>query len=84
MKRRKTLLIITTAMSFFAAGSQLKAQQIELSPLIGYETGAIYHYSGGALRLIGGMNYGGSVDVGMGHGRYVELSYTRMNSQSRQ
>lgn len=57
---------------------QVKAQKIELSPLIGYETGAYIHYSAGQLHIIGGMNYGGSLNVGMGGGRYVELSYTHM------
>jgi hypothetical protein len=79
MKTMKTKLVILTAIILLISASQLKAQRIELSPLIGYETGAYIHYNGGDLHLIGGMNYGGSVDVGMGYGRYVELSYTRMN-----
>lgn len=82
MKTKKPqMLIIMAALILFAAVSQVKAQQIELSPLVGYETGAVINYSGGSLHLIGGMNYGGSVDFGMGRGRYVELSYTRLNSR---
>jgi hypothetical protein len=79
MKTTRTRLLIMAALLLFAAASQVKAQQVELSPLIGYETGAYIHYNGGDLHLIGGMNYGGSMDIGMGGGRYVELSYTRMN-----
>jgi hypothetical protein len=80
MKTKKpVLLMIMAAAMLFAAVSQASAQQLELSPLIGYETGAYIHYNGGDLHIIGGMNYGGSLDVGMGGGRYVELSYTRLN-----
>lgn len=81
MRTMKTRLFILAAIILLASASQINAQQIELSPLIGYETGAYIHYNGGDLHIIGGMNYGGSMDVGMGHGRYVELSYTRMNGR---
>jgi hypothetical protein len=77
--KKQILILIMAAGILFASVSKINAQQIELSPLVGYETGAYIHYSGGDLHIIGGMNYGGSMDVGMGHGRYVELSYTRMN-----
>lgn len=79
MKTRKmrffSILVITLLMASF---TQIKAQHVELAPLIGYETGAYVNYNGGQLHIIGGMDYGGSADVGMGGGRYVELSYTHM------
>jgi hypothetical protein len=79
MKTKRTrLLMILVIIVLMTSFIQVKAQKIELSPLIGYETGAYIHYSAGQLHIIGGMNYGGSLNVGMGGGRYVELSYTHM------
>ncbi len=57
------------------------AQSIELTPFIGYETGArISGYSGGDLVIGDGMNYGGAINVGLGGGRYGEFSYNHMAS----
>ncbi len=81
MKTKRTrLLTISVITLLLAAVVQVKAQKIELSPLIGYETGAYINYNAGRLHIIGGMDFGGSVNVGMGGGRYVELSYTHLAS----
>jgi hypothetical protein len=79
MKTRKARLsAISIVTLLFASFAQINAQKIELSPLIGYETGAYINYNGGRLHIIGAMDYGGSLNVGMGGGRYAELSYTHM------
>jgi hypothetical protein len=62
------------------AGIQLNAQKIELTPFIGYETGAKINTSYGYLHIDDGMDYGGSLNVGLGGGRYAELSYSHMGS----
>lgn len=62
------------------AGIQVNAQKLELTPIIGYETGAKIPTSGGDLRISDGMVYGGALNVGLGGGRYAELSYTHMGS----
>lgn len=63
-------------------GVQVIAQKVELSPFIGYETGANIHaYYGGAngeIHIDDGMDWGGTLDVGVGGGRYGEFSYSHM------
>jgi hypothetical protein len=72
------LLTILALIILLASFTKVKAQKVELSPLVGYETGAYANYNGGRLHIIGGLDYGGSLNVGMGGGRYAELSYTHM------
>ncbi len=62
------------------ADIQVKAQNIELTPFIGYETGAKIHTNLGDLRIADGMNYGGALNVGLGGGRFGEFSYNHMAS----
>ena len=62
------------------AGLQMNAQNIELTPFIGYETGAKINTSSGYLRISDGMDYGGAINVGIGGGRYGEFSYSHMAS----
>jgi hypothetical protein len=79
MKKEKSrLLTISIIALLLVGGIQLKAQKVELSPLVGYETGAYINYNAGRLHIIGGLDYGGSLNVGLGGGRYAELSYTHM------
>jgi hypothetical protein len=81
MITKKRLLFLTFAMAFMlVAVKPVNAQKIELSPFIGYETGAIVHTSLGDLHIGDGMDWGGSINVGMGGGRYVELSYSHLAS----
>ena len=81
MITNKRLLIVTIAMAFMMVTvNRANAQKIELSPFIGYETGAIIHTSLGDLHIGDGMDFGGSINVGMGGGRYVELSYSHLAS----
>jgi hypothetical protein len=79
MATKSRLLFVTIAMAFMLVTvNQVSAQKIELSPFLGYETGAIIHTSLGDLHIGDGMDWGGSINVGMGGGRYVELSYSHL------
>jgi hypothetical protein len=81
MKNKRAIYIIGMVLAvLLVCGTQLKAQTIELSPFIGYETGAQIHSSVGDLHINDGMDWGGSLDVGMGGGRYGEFSYSHMAS----
>ena len=81
MATKSRLLFVTIAMAFMlVAVNKVNAQKIELSPFLGYETGAYIHTSLGDLHIGDGMDWGGSLNVGMGAGRYVELSYSHLQS----
>ncbi len=56
----------------------VQAQQVELSPFIGYETGSTVYTSLGYLYIGDGMNFGGNIDFNIGKNRYVEISYSHM------
>jgi hypothetical protein len=72
-------ILVITFLVFTA--SHVNAQRFELTPFVGYETGAVVHAYEGDLRINDGMDYGGSVDVNLGGGRYVELSYSHLSSK---
>ena len=78
--KRANLLIGIVCSILLVTGTQVRAQKVELSPLIGYETGATIHTSTsyGDIHIDGGMDWGGSIDVGIGGGRYGEFSYTHL------
>jgi hypothetical protein len=79
MKNKKAIYITGMVLAvLLVCGTQLKAQKVELSPFIGYETGAQIHSSLGDLHINDGMDWGGSLDVGIGGGRYGEFSYSHM------
>jgi hypothetical protein len=79
MKNRRTTIIIGFAITILLVSTPLlRAQKVELSPFIGYETGAYIHTTYGDLHIDGGMDWGGSLDVGIGGGRYGEFSYSHM------
>jgi hypothetical protein len=81
MKNRRTALIIGFVFTILFAGvTGVIAQKVELSPFIGYETGANIYSQYGDLHIGDGMDWGGSLDVGMGGGRYGEFSYSHMAS----
>ena len=81
MRTKKTFLLAFLSLTlFFGLVTQIKAQKIEITPLIGYETGAKLHTNLGTLHIGDGMNFGGSLDIGLGRGRFAELSYTHMKS----
>jgi hypothetical protein len=63
-----------------SALTNAEAQKIEISPFLGYETGARLHTSQGFLYIGGGMNYGGVLDYTFSRGTQLELSYSHMKS----
>jgi hypothetical protein len=78
--KRANLLIANFLMILLVCGIQLNAQKIELSPFAGYETGANINYTNGQLHIGDGMDWGGSLDVGMGGGRFGEFSYSHLGT----
>jgi hypothetical protein len=72
-----TILLIS---SLFLLSTRASGQKIEIAPFVGYETGAQISTSLGHLHIGDGMDFGGSLNVGMGGGRYVELSYSHLAS----
>ena len=81
MKKNKVYSRIGLALGLLLmSGIAANAQHIELSPFVGYETGANITTSYGNLHIGDGMDFGGVVDVGMGGGRYGEFSYSHLGS----
>jgi hypothetical protein len=81
MTTKKTFYLTGLIMAFlFTAGITANSQKVELSPFIGYETGAQIYTNLGYLHINDGMDFGGSLNVGMGGGRYAELSYSHLSS----
>jgi len=71
-----TLLIA----SLLILSPKVSGQKLEIAPFVGYETGANVNTSLGQLHIGDGMDFGGSLNVGMGGGRWVELSYSHLAS----
>jgi hypothetical protein len=81
MKNTKVTLRIGVAFAILIiSGMPVNAQHIELSPFVGYETGANISTTYGNLHIGDGMDFGGVLDVGMGGGRYGEFSYSHLGS----
>jgi hypothetical protein len=72
-----TALLLT---GLILISTRVSGQKIEIAPFVGYETGASISTSIGHLHIGDGMDFGGSLNVGMGGGRWVELSYSHMAS----
>jgi hypothetical protein len=80
---KETKLISCRGMAFallMLSGIVVNAQHVELSPFVGYETGANISSSYGNLHIGDGMDFGGILNVGMGGGRYGEFSYSHLSS----
>ncbi len=81
MTQKRKSLIFSLALAFgMITIIQVNAQKVELTPFIGYETGAKIYTGYDYLRIGDGMVYGGSLNVNLGGGRYSELSYSHMAS----
>jgi hypothetical protein len=81
MTLRRTCLSARLALALVMISAiQMNAQKIELTPFIGYETGAKINTNLGDLRIGDGMDFGGSINLGFGGGRYAEFSYSHMGS----
>jgi hypothetical protein len=77
---QKRITKVTAILFFLFIVSMAEAQKIEISPFAGYETGARTYTSEGYLRIGGGLDYGASVDVGLGQGLYGEFSYSHLGT----
>lgn len=62
----------------FAGIADAKAQRVELSPFIGYETGSTVYTSLGYIYIGDGMDFGGNIDWRIGNNRYAEISFSHM------
>jgi hypothetical protein len=79
MTQRKSFSIAILLLILMTASlPEAKAQRIELSPFIGYETGFTVYTSLGYLYVGNGMNWGGVLDYELGKNRYAEISYSHM------
>jgi hypothetical protein len=65
-------------MMFLSVAPELKAQKVELSPFVGYETGSTVYTSLGYLYIGDGMDFGGNLDFKLGGNRFAEISYSHM------
>jgi len=65
---------------FLFSVTQVKAQKVELNPFTGYITGTKLSTNLGYLYLNNGLDLGGTADIGLGGGRYAELSFNHMGS----
>ena len=82
MKNRKIKLLPgAVALLVLLPFSSLSAQRIQLSPFLGYETGAKINTSLGSLHIEDGMDFGAILNVGIGGGRYAELSYSHLGTE---
>jgi hypothetical protein len=77
MQRLISILVITL---LIWSSSEVKAQRFELTPFIGYETGANIWTDLGELHVEDGMNFGGALSANLGAGRYAEFSYNHLES----
>ena len=59
----------------------VKAQYIEITPFVGYETIAKTATSVGYLCIADGVNFGGSISVGVDPESQIEFTYNHMNSE---
>jgi hypothetical protein len=64
-----------------ALNSPLRAQHLEITPFIGYETGGKVHTSLGYLRVADGMNFGGALSFGITEKTQLEFTYNHLNSE---
>jgi hypothetical protein len=60
---------------------KLRAQYIEITPFVGYETIAKVATSYGYLGISDGMNFGGAISFGVDPESQIEFSYNHMNSE---
>jgi len=82
MKKQKIQIIsIFPIVVAFLAPMHLKAQYIEITPFVGYETIAKTATSMGYLCISDGMNFGGAISVGVGPESQFEFSYNHMNGE---
>jgi hypothetical protein len=73
MKNKKAILRKSIGFTILMiSGIVVNAQHVELSPFVGYETGATVHYSGGDIHIGDGMDFGGAEWI---LGEYLMLAW---------
>jgi hypothetical protein len=77
---RKNPLFSVVLTVLLVSGTLVKAQKVELSPFIGYNTGAKAFTNLGSLHFSNGMELGILADIGLGRGHYAEISYNHVGS----
>lgn len=79
MKNHNVSLLVSIIISILLiTGVHAKAQKVEISPVVGYNTGAKIMSDLGHMHISNGVNFGFSADIGVGSGRYAEISYSHM------
>jgi hypothetical protein len=79
MNRGKSFSVTGIIVFLMIAGfTEVKAQRVELSPFIGYETGSTVYTSLGYIYVGDGMDFGGTFDWRVGNNRYAEISFSHM------
>jgi hypothetical protein len=81
MHLKKRIICSGILLLLMPALTPLMAQHIELTPFIGYETGAQMYTNQGDLHISDGMNYGGALSIGLGSGMNVETAYNHLSSE---
>ncbi len=77
MKAEKSIFIGSACILLMLLASvQARAQHIQLSPLIGYQTGTKFKTDVRPLHLEDGMELGAIFSIGLGGGRFGEVSYS--------
>ncbi len=77
---KETLFIILIPGLLAFSGISVNAQKLELNPFAGYCTGAKASANLGYLHFSNGIDLGLSADIGIGKGRYAELSFNHVSS----
>lgn len=77
MKKITNLLIV----AFLLAGSVISAQNIELTPFVGYTFQNKFAISGGDAKLEDGLTYGATAAFAIGNNNTIELLYSRQETR---
>jgi hypothetical protein len=77
---KENLFIIFIPVLLIFSGISVSAQKLELNPFAGYCTGAKASANLGYLHFSNGVDLGLSADIGIGKGRYGEISYNHVSS----
>jgi hypothetical protein len=82
MKNYKIIIISIAVLLMALVGPlQLKAQHLEITPFVGYETMGKVATNRGYLCVADGVNFGGAISFGLDENAQFEFSYNHMNSE---
>ncbi|QTN38055.1 outer membrane beta-barrel protein [Cryomorphaceae bacterium] len=77
---KRTLLVLLMATFGFATQAQ---NAIELQPYVGFQFGNTIHAYDGVVKTQDGLDWGGSLSIEVRPGVYLELMYSRMETDMR-